>query len=383
MSDIKETIRVFFRDIPTTLLILVGLVLSYFVAINGISFMNTISYEQEKKNSSGYDNRMSFMVDFCIPPSYKAEDEGSYREKIATFVSEFETDTGNLIVNSYNVIMGDSMDGEYTKLFLSKNEKIKEKIISGRMPTEEEIESKSNVVLLSKEYKKYTVQKDGETQIRFGDTYFKVTGFFETNDTTQDRRNIILFKEAFSDKVINNFIMRIFEQGYMNIEYVVNNEEILAQSYSKLLNIVKKNGFIVTEDLFADGDAVYNKKAKFNRMFLYILFLSSMINCMVISGVWIQKRFKELVVRKTMGYSMGQIIWLLAVDLFKYSILSLILAFTIQMIYSGILTGDKLRIRYFMQNSVYILGSMAIVIIGTLIIPLIKLKRVVPAGNIR
>ena len=379
---VKHRIKLFFRDMPTTLLIIIGFTLSYFIAINGIALINTISSEQGKKKQTTYENEQVFSVDFCVPETYFIKNEAMYIKRIHDFLDKFDTEIGNLAINDYVGFVGDSMIPTRTNVILAENEDLGIKIVSGRLPSEEEIRDKTNVALISKEYKKNTVEKNGATFIRINEFYFSVIGYFETDIVTEDRRDIILFRNTFSDELMNQFVINLFEFYNTNIIYGSNVQDI-STAYQDLSKIVNQSGYRIGEDLFKGSDPYINKKEKFNKMFLGVLLIFCLINCAVISNVWIRRRFQELVIRKTMGYSMRQIIWMLAVDLFGYGIISCILAIISQLIYSKFLNENVLQMKYFVQNSIYILGVMLVVILITLVIPMIQIRNVIPKRKIR
>lgn len=377
MFFLKQKCKLFFRDVPTTLLLIMGLTLTYIIVVNGVALMNTISIEQEKQLQDTYDNEKKFILNLNTPA--KNDNNKIYADKLHNFMNEFSVDTGNLMFINYAVFMGDSMAGVYADVICSLNQDLQERLVSGRLPTEEEFASKENVVLLSKESKKYTVQKDGITQVRLGDTYYKVTGFFETNDISRDRADVILFKNAFSEEKMKEFEKDVLEWGYIGVCY---GGENIGNSQKVIENKIREYGYGIDEDAMKNGNKEYNKRAKLNKLFLVVLLVFCLINCMVISNVWIQRRFRELLIRHTMGYSMTQIAGVLMVDLAKYSLLSCIFAIILQSVFSLMSSGDMIMWKYLLRNTVYIIVSMAFVILATLAIPLIRIKKTVPSRKI-
>lgn len=62
MVYLKQKCKLFFRDVPTTLLLIMGLTLAYIIVVNGVALMNTISREQEKNLQDTYDNEKKFFL---------------------------------------------------------------------------------------------------------------------------------------------------------------------------------------------------------------------------------------------------------------------------------------------------------------------------------
>lgn len=379
MVYLKQKCKLFFRDVPTTLLLIMGLTLAYIIVVNGVALMNTISREQEKNLQDTYDNEKKFFLKLNTPEKYENDNEKIHADKLHKFMTEFKIDTGNLMFINYTVFMGDSMAGVYANVICSLNQDLRERLVSGRMPTEEEFASKENVVLLSKESEKYTVQKDGVTQVRLGDTYYKVTGFFETNDISNEMADVILFKNAFSEEKMKEFEEDVLEWGYIGVCYggknIENSQEVIESK-------IREYGYGIDEDAMKNGNKEYNKKAKLNKIFLAVLLVFCLINCMVISNVWIQRRFRELMIRHTLGYSMTQIAGMLMGDLAKYSLLSCIFAIILQSVFSLMFSGNIIMWNYLLKNTVYIIVSMAFVVMVTLAIPLVRIKKTVPSRKI-
>lgn len=379
MVHLKQKCKLFFRDVPTTLLLILGFTLAFVIVVNGVALMNTISREQEKSLQDTYENEKKLFLYLNTPAKFENDNKKIYADKLHKFINEFNIETGNLMFINYTVFMGDSMAGVYAEVICSQNEDLRERLVSGRLPTEEEFASKENVVLLSRESEKHTIQKDGVTQVRLGDTYYKVTGFFETNDITSERADVIFFKNAFSEEKMKEFVNDVLEWGYIGVCYGGENIE---NSQKLIESKIREYGYGIDEDAMKNGNKEYNKKAKLNQIFLAVLLVFCLINCMVISNVWIQRRFRELLIRHTMGYSMTQIAGMLMFDLGKYCALSCIFAVILQSMFSMMFSGNMILREYLLKNTVFILISMAFVVMVTLAIPLVRIKKTVPSRKI-
>lgn len=375
MNYIKRKLKLFFRNKSITTLLILGLLVSYFIVINGVAMLNSITEEQNKSMAEEYKNEKKFILAKYIP-------EVTATDKVAIFESRFEntiktlgTGKGNLMLKGHGVNVGAALKGVYADVIYSLEDKLNKKIVSGRMPLQEEITSKEKVALVSRDMEKYIEKKDNILQIQISDIVYKVTGIFETNDISSTRADIVLFMDSFTDEEIKIMANRI---KFVAVSYSGNISEA---DYQELLQKVKRNGEIADENI-ENNDSENKNRILFNKIFMIILFVFSLINCMVISNVWINSRFRELVIRKTIGYSVMQVVGLLISDLLKYSCISVGLAIVFQTVISKLLMENSMSMKYSINNTIYLVVSLGIIVALSLVVPIIKLKKLLPARKV-
>lgn len=371
--------KLFFRNIYIVILLIAGLALSYFIVINGVALINTISDEQSKSSKEHSDNEKQIICYTGYNGVMSQEESVKYENRVIDFYKSLHVDSGKLFIEGYGISIAKAQILKNAQIVWTENTDFDKKLVSGRIPNDDEIYNKSNVVLISKEMQKYTVKREQSTQILLNNTYYTVIGVYETNDISELRSDVCFFKSTFSSKQLQEVANYLLKSGRCALRYCEDNTD---NGYNGLINDIRKNGFDVDEDGINEVSSIYNKKAKLNKAFMMVLFVFCLINCMVISNVWVQSRMRELVIRKTMGYSMFQIEKLLVFDLIKYSIVAFISAFIMQITFTFITSGNTLKLQYFGKNTIYILLSMALVIVISLIIPLIKIKNTIPARKI-
>lgn len=371
--------KLFFRNIYIVILLIAGLALSYFIVINGVALINTISDEQDKSAKEHSDNEKQIICYTGYNGVMSQEESVKYENRVIDFYTSLHVDSGKLFIEGYGISIGKSQILKNAEIVWTENTDFDKNLVSGRIPNDDEIYNKSNVVLISKEMKKYTVKREQSTQILLNNTYYTVIGVYETNDISELRADVCFFKSTFSSEQLKEVANYLLKSGRCAIRYCEYNTD---NGYNGLIGNIRKNGFEVDENGISEVSSTYNKKAKLNKTFMIVLFVFCLINCMVISNVWVQSRIRELVIRKTMGYSMFQIEKLLVFDLIKYSIVAFISAFIMQITFTFITSGNTLKLQHFGKNTIYILLSMALVIVISLIIPLIKIKNTIPARKI-
>lgn len=380
MNKVKVRCKLFFRNKSMTTLLIVGLVVSYFIVINGVAMLAEIAEEQRKSNREEYEHERKFILEKYTPMNSDSfTDESEYMENckknFENIIRTLETEKGNLMLKGHAVFVGDSLKGVYADVIYSLEDTLNKKIVHGRMPTEEERTDGENVVLVSTDMEKYITKKDGMEQISIGHKVCKVTGIFETNDISSTRADVVMFMDTYTEEEIS-------ELAEENWNIVVSySGDITENDYQDLLQKIENQGGFIDENI-ENEDKENTVRVTFHKIFMIILFLFSIINCMAISNVWINSRFRELIIRKTIGYSMGQVVELLVCDLLRYSVISMILATILQKLTNSMLIQSRWTIEYSMKNTVLLVTALLAVIAISLILPLIKMKRLLPAKKI-
>ncbi len=376
MKKIKLKCKLFFRNKSITTLLILGLLVSYFIVINGVAMLSQISEEQKKSSIEEYENERKFILAKYVPEECETTQAEMYDEKYEETLRTLATGKGNLMLIGCGVNVGNTLKGVYADIVYSlEKDTVNKKIISGRMPSEEEIDSKEKVALVSSDMKKYIEEKDSISQIEINNVKYKVTGIFETNDMSSTRADVILFKDTFTDEDLTTMVA---EQGYVGVSY---SGDITETDYQALLQKIRSAGEIADEAINTENQENKNR-VLFNKIFMAILFAFSIINCMVISDVWINSRFRELIIRKTMGYSVMQIINLLLCDLLKYSSVSILSAAVMQLLTVNVFMQGSLNMEYSINNMICLILALAGVVSISLIVPIIKLKKTLPARKI-
>lgn len=148
-----------------------------------------------------------------------------------------------------------------------------------------------------------------------------------------DRRLIInnkLFMNLYGDIDLNSSLIQVVFRGEpMEIDKVIKDIEL------ELKNKNIKDGLIVNplviQDRGAEGQALYTAAI--------MIFIITIINSVSISSLWVKSRKKEIVVRKVFGAKNKDISKIFFGELVVISLISLILAITIQYILTKVTSG--------------------------------------------
>lgn len=366
----------------TTVLLIIGFVLSCFVAVNVMSLLNSIQSMQKSNSKSKYNNECD--IDVVAGETAKVLDD----KKFENFLTDVKCNKGNLCLYGYFSIIGDGMNNPCTFISLSENESVPMNIVWGRMPSKKEIRNKKNVIMVGTLLESYIKKQNNKKFIYLDDVKYEVTGIFKSDYQIGRRRIMDLFtyyncidsKAKKNAKSYTDFVLT-FRYGSS-----VNSKAVAKNNVNKIKSIAEKYGYPEIKLDYSNNDnsnKLLNAKIKLNEYLLYVTFGFTLINCMVISNVWSKKRYNEFVIRRTFGYSIIDMVRLLFKDLAGYGVIAMVLGIAIQTIYAGIFGREHLKSEYMVKNILYLCILLILVLIVTVVVPILHIRKILPATEIR
>ena len=380
------------RDIPSSLFLILGMALTFFLMLNGINIISSINYEKEIKEKESYVYDKSYEI---IKPNEKAvEEDGllsyssgdfdgkAFLEDVMSICSEYK---GNAYLYIPVATIDNSLHGLMAYLCINE-----EHVVSLDNGDREVITSKAQMsgkVLVPEGMKSYI--EDGKVLLN-GDE-FEAMGLIKDNsidmsnddwiimyeDTSENFRETILYEEGdyiYSGK--NGFKIHFQSNTSSGEEYFNEIEEKLIDS-----------GYIVRdmEEFYkkSSGDVYVSDYVIIMQILNIVLIIFSIISCMYVMLLWIDRRSGELMIRKSFGASTGNILGVVIKDLFKLGVISMFVSICIQIIYRTVFPVSRFMISIKLENILMILGGMFAVVVIMLVVPIIKLVRLMPATGIK
>ena len=387
-------IKKFFRERYSTLLLIIGLTLSFFVAINTLTSLNKVEKEQDRKNRHTY----SIEYDISLIPEYEETDgemifkadEEEYADKFESFINTFQCNGGNLFLYGNFNFIGDGFDNPITYIPLSVNEKFCEKFIWGGLPNKESIKNKEKAAIVSESMKEYIYSIDNERYIDINGIPYKVTGMYETFFEVNSGKDmdICIFYDCLDEKIKNDIKNEkagfLLEIAYGSSEL---SEKEFQENFNKFKTIIKNGNYRIEKinnrkEPSAKNNLLY-AKLRLNMIFMYVVLGFTLINCMMISNIWIKRRYNEFVIRRTYGYSMRDMVVLLIKDLSGYIGCALASSIILQTIYAMAFNKTHIELTCIRTNVTYLLCMVAVILCVNLIIPVCQIRKILPAQSIR
>lgn len=366
----------------TTILLVVGFVLSCFVAVNVLSLLNSIqSMQQSNKNNS-------YKYQYTIE-AFMDDEPATYSDKkLDEFVNELRCKKGNVCMFGMYSIIGEGLKNPCTYISLSKNEDMPMNIIWGRMPSKKEIDNKKHVIMVGTSLEEYIKDKNGKKYIYLDGIKYEVTGVFVSDLQIDEGKRMDLFTyyECIDSKLRKN--VESFTNFLLQFSYgssIMGSADI-EENVQNIQSTLKKYEFdqIDLKDDHKDKDnTLLNAKIRLNKYFMYVTFGFTLVNCMVISNVWVKKRYNEFVIRRTFGYSMMDMVRLLLKDLAVYGVIAMALGIVIQTAYAVAFGKNHLQLKYVGENVIYLCIVLILVLLAAIFIPVMNIRKILPAAEIR
>lgn len=187
------------------------------------------------------------------------------------------------------------------EVLLAINEELPYPMISGHVPGMAEADAGKNVVALGRDKYKYAYERDGKRYVTLDQDEYEVVGVIGSDNSDYWDYKIVMNNHCISEntvKKISSFQEQIITI-YSNSNELTEAYEILYQqikNVDQMCNIVsyKKN---------STGDSTMSKTlGKENIKVNIMVYIFCLLNCVIISMLWIIQRRKELAIKKTFGY---------------------------------------------------------------------------------
>ena len=380
------------RDIPSSLFLTLGMALTFFLMLNSINIIRSINYEREIKEKESYFYDEPYEI---IMPNEKVEEiDGTlcyssddfdgrfFLEEVIAICSEFD---GNACLVT-GMKTKDGL-GHTIHTYLCINE---ERVISLDNGKRDVIMSKTQVkgkAYVPEGMKSYI--EDG--RVRINGSIFDVAGVINDNSINMSEDIWVIVSDDLDDEFKNVILStegdRIYSgyQGFW-IRFQTNDSDG-AEKFEKIEKKLLEKGFIVRgleKNSSNSEDEVDVSEYVFVLQSLNtILIVFAIVSCMYVISLWIDRRISELMIRKSFGGSTKVIICVIVKDLLKLSSISMIVAVLLQIVYREVFPVVELMINIEFKDILLVAGGMLAIVAALLVVPVVKVIRLVPATGIK
>ncbi len=378
-------------DIRTNLIILIAVFLSIILLFNGILSASKLSENSEQKQKEIYNSQMLISYDFISETSWSGDDEIIVE---GNHIEELNLTEGNLIFKGYKLFIGGTYNPIYADILLVQNEDLVEGLEIGRYATDEELENNIPVVIIGKGLEHYAIEENNKKYISIESEKYEVVGVLKDNTSGNLDDRLIINYESLSENKRNevNYSFSNPEDGIYNFNLLygsnmcdVENNKVIIEEWTTGLGGLGEYEYIsnyyVEEDTYIDY--VSELVVKLNVYTIRLLYIFSLINCIVVSNIWIKQRKKEFIIRKAFGENMGSITKLIVGGLGNIIATAFVLAIFVELIYVYVSRQSEYWWKYFNQNILY-LAIGIILILGTVsLIPIMQVWKISPNQGLR
>ena len=366
----------FFKDPVVTILLIISLALSFFLVLNGLQMYQRVEAVISQQKDEQYAH--TYMMSYTAPDEYE---ENEVENNIEEYIPYIECKSGNISVEGIGGTVGDGFDGYLLEILLTANESVKYKMDWG------EISNEPYTVVIDRDIEKEAVKKEDGLYITIEGEWYKVTGVFASSSGYGSENHILLTYGGVGEKLKENIYKNFSSIGVSyNIIYKTDHEVddedlfLLEQWGNKWLDPE-----LIIEEHVEDNtvsDMLMSSVEGNTLIFLEMLVLIAVINCILVADLWIKRRKKEFVIRKAFGENNLQIMKHLVLELGKLAFISCIFVLVLETAYYGLMGESFLDWNKFIWNMLSMLAAVCIVVIVTLILPMYKIMKLEPAKGI-
>ena len=390
---LKYIIKRLFRDIPSSLFLTLGLALTFFLLLNSINLINAVRYEEEMKEKESYNFDKTYEI---IKPNDKVEDLGggmyacssddfdgrAFFDDVIEVCSEYE---GNAYLSTVVFTRDNSVHS--LNVYLCINE---DHVITLENGDREVISSRDSAKegIYVPECVKHYIESD---KVEANGDELKVAGIIKDNSVDMSDDTWVIMWSQLSDKfkevLFHDAEKNIYDGRTGILIKFQSNSDKGEENFKKIEKKLTDRGYIV-KDVQAYLESINHDDGVNEYVFMMeilnsILLAFSIISCMYVVSLWMDRRAGELMIRKSFGSNIPAIIRLIIRDLFKLGAISMVLAIIVQIIYRAVFPTEEFLIAVNLENILLILGGMAAVVVLMLIVPVIKFIRITPATGIK
>lgn len=390
-------LRKIFRDPLIAAVLIINMALIFFLIINVLNIK--YQWEESEEKQAKYKFRKEFSVcaigtdaeeemvgEWRIGQysSPSLDDEGmlNYCKEVFDIARQFD---GNVIYYTNRCI--NDRKGQtfgHIKYCLTQKEDFNTELTDGSIVSKS-YEQMGEGVFVPESFKDAVYSENGHDYIDIFDVRLNVLGI--RKDTTLDNSDsyFLLYLYNINDDDREK-LFRVWEtdmwEDRLELKFESNNDNA-ENNYNEIKkNFVDKGYVIIRENDCMDYTNYYFKFISKTRSIIYaVLMFFAVVNCIYISKIWIMRKQREFVIRKTFGQGMLSLLCRIFSELFCLTVVTAVVVVILQFVYGALTGGIVLQLTVF--NIVAILATMLGVTVINLILPLVKVARIQPAKGLK
>lgn len=385
--DMKNLFRVIFRDIPSSVLLMVGFGLTIFIAMLGSDLVNNIMNSRESDNNGVYNYYLDmYHTDRVIEDLGDMQAlylEDSAEEFVYEDIYKIMVDNNINFYNQDGVYVGKGQEQQFTATSIISLDKTEPFILSeGYVDW-----SDKNTVIIGESIKDYTDIIDNKEYLLVNGTYYEVTGVLENNGSFEYDSSIYFINIDQKEKITQSINRGLIDK----IDAGLNGSMVVFSKDSDILdkiNIVKKQ---MEEELplsisvnseptrIEDKDNTNFLYENISKVLLPIFMVFCIGSCCSISSLWVKVRKTDIAIRLTYGFSNSKMYRWILKELCTLIGISLLCLLLLRGIYFMIFSDILITKATIGRDMLMISGAVIITLVITSCRAYLYSKLIVPA----
>lgn len=343
------------RDIPTSVMMILGLGIIMFLGICSSDIINNILISVNRSGLGLYTQNYGISVE---------SDNEEFEETFNNLFDIMKSSDGSTAFAAYSYMDGSS---EFCVIEAMIGNDISQKIYNLTGEHIGDIKGE-NLAVINSTAQKYCVEKDGVQYINFWGQDFRVCAAIE-NGAELDSDAYIFYDSLTADTIALLKKNMDTELGFTICVHCMEEEEI-----GEMESSLADAGYEVEvyEVEYGDMSSAEEEYTFFCGLFLTLTYIFAFINCVAMSDLWIRKRIKEFAIRRIYGLSRAKLILKMILEIVKVALEGAVCGMAISFVYMYIFGGGIGDIDYLLADYIYVGGIMAMGVIISMILPLRK-----------
>lgn len=364
--------------------LVIGLTLSLVAIINGFAVTGFAAIEDDirAKYMYRYLNTIGIYDEECEMENYEA---------LFSSLGNSDSNRGLLLQVYIGENEVDMLDNTVLYIYYDCRIPVLYKMMEGNLPDGTEGEP---AVAVGCENERYVYKKGGKKYICINGTECLVTGIYGDYGVEYSSGGLYSTTDSLGETAQKSIMHDCIKSDFdlLGIEVFEETDEeksVLSSIDEKYIYVYGESKFGINEyslgtiDRSVDTE-LQREENKMYQMLFTFLALFAIVGSFALSGLWLNAHKKEIAIRKLWGYSTGQLFGVLFKKLGILGILSLLLAFIIQIPITISWRGSFDVFGYLNRIQVLeVIGVIAVIILLMSGLEIIKSKKITPADALR
>lgn len=336
----------------------IGITLAFFSVVYGLNIYNSMLREMQLKKEYAYNNQTNVTIQ---------TKEGM------EYVNSIDEENGNIKLKNIKTYIKGLKYSYEAEAIISENETDMYQLISGRLPKVGE----ADTIAIGTGLEECTYTKGEKHYIEIGGKEYEVVGKIGVEGTDLQKGTIILSLAGLSKQMLS--AINSEESIHLVIQSNKDSTEDIYKSITK--------GLLPADSTFTNESLDMMKQSlsyeDTGLSFAVVIYLFSIINCIIVSEFWIVQRKREIAVRKAFGWDNFDVVLLVFKDMFRLvgttCLISLLLGFILSKVFINLIS---LSIQFDMVNIVTVVIYIFMTSIISILCPIYKVTKMTPVKGV-
>ena len=353
-------VRKYIRYSISSIYMMLGYIIGFVAIFNGLSIYNYC--ENYEKDVNDYKYRHNKDV-FINTVDEKTSIDMMYFMNLKKY--------NYYIKDNVCLYFNENKESRIVDVLLNVNEETNYCFIEGRLPNKKEVEQGKNVIAIGKGIKNQTYIVEDKRYIDIYSIPYEVVGIIGTKMSKAQDYKVVTYYKCLDE---NSRLKVSLNEMYLSISSNKENIDMVdVEEYCKMNKSIEQK-VINNEEI--EGSLLSDDKLRGD--FYILVFIFSIVNCMIICEFWIHQRRREIAIRKAYGYSNMQVVKLITSSMFKIIIASCVCGYLLQVCFSHIMEQQGIKFEWSVLNIIRVIILIIMTTIISMVVPICKIIKRTP-----